>query len=246
MVRVKVCGIRTPEEAAAAVAAGADFLGLVFAASRRQVTIEEARAIVATVRELQGPAHCQVRLPPPPAGGAAASRLRAWAGALEEALRQRRPLIVGVFADQTAEEVNRTAEAAGIDLVQLSGGESDDDALPFVRWPVIRALHVGDDTPPEGLLERALATRAAAVLLDTADPQHRGGTGRPFAWERAVPLARTIPVLLAGGLTPETVRAAVAAVGPWGVDVSSGVEREGRKDPERVAAFVSAAKGGRG
>lgn len=246
MVRVKVCGIRTPEEAAAAVAAGADFLGVVFATSRRRVTIEEAQAVVATVRELQGASHRQLLPSLPPASGAAASRLRAWAGVLEEALRQRRPLVVGVFADQTAEEVNRTAEAAGIDLVQLSGGEADDEALRFVRWPVIRALHVGDDTAPERLLERALATRAAAVLLDTADLHHRGGTGRPFAWEKAAPLARTIPLLLAGGLTPETVGAAVAAVGPWGVDVSSGVERDGRKDPERIAAFVSAAKGARG
>jgi phosphoribosylanthranilate isomerase len=83
---------------------------------------------------------------------------------------------------------------------------------------------------------------AVALMLDAAHGPYRGGTGRTFDWEVAVRVAEQTPTMLAGGLTPENVSEAIARVGPWAVDVSSGVERDGGRDHERVRDFVRVAK----
>ena len=81
-------------------------------------------------------------------------------------------------------------------------------------------------------------------LLDAHDPVRRGGTGRPVPWEQAAAIARTCRLVLAGGLTPDNVAEAIAAVRPYGVDVSSGVETApGVKDPDKLARFVASARG---
>ncbi len=243
-VRVKICGVRTPEEALAAAEAGADFVGVVFAQSRRRLDIAQARAIADAVRSRAsgtGP-----RRIAGPARGELSPRhaLRAWADAIEEALFRHRPLLVGVFANQPPDEVAAAAAVVPLDLVQLSGGEPDDRTAERLELPVIRAVHVGEADDPETIAERALSVRAALVLLDTADPERRGGTGRPFPWTAASLAAAEVPVMVAGGLTPENVSEAIATLAPWGVDVSSGVESGGRKDPALMQAFVRAAKGG--
>lgn len=243
-VRVKICGVRTPEEALAAAEAGADFVGIVFAESRRRVDIAQARAIVEAIRSRTsgtGP-----RRIVGPARGELSPRhaLRAWADAVDEALFRHRPLFVGVFADQPPEVVAAAATAVPLDLVQLSGREADDRTADRVELPVIRAVHVGDADDPEAVAQRALSVPAALVLLDTADRERRGGTGRPFPWTAASLVAAEVPVMVAGGLTPESVGKAIAHLAPWGVDVSSGVESGGRKDPTLMRAFVRAAKGG--
>ncbi|MCC6383317.1 MAG: phosphoribosylanthranilate isomerase, partial [Dehalococcoidia bacterium] len=153
-----------------------------------------------------------------------------------------RPLLVGVFANQSLLEVNDIADAAGLDLVQLSGNESADDARRVER-PVIRALHVAPATSADVLLNEAAGLRVAGFLLDTASSQAHGGTGEPFDWDVARETARRLPFLLAGGLTPENVGTAVAHVDPWGVDVSTGVETAGKKDVEKIRAFIRAARG---
>ncbi|MCS7295203.1 MAG: phosphoribosylanthranilate isomerase [Chloroflexota bacterium] len=240
--RVKICGVRTPDEAAAAAEAGADFVGIVFAASHRRVDLATARAIAAAVRP---PAGRPDRLTGPTPGELSPrDTLRAWADAIDEALFRHRPLLVGVFADQPPEEVASTAAMVPLDLVQLSGGEADDRTAERLALPVIRAVHVGEQDDAERVAERVRSVRASLVLLDTADPQRRGGTGRAFPWHAARIAAADVPVLLAGGLTPANVARAIAEAGPWGVDVSSGVERDGRKDPSLMRAFVKAAKGG--
>jgi len=83
--------------------------------------------------------------------------------------------------------------------------------------------------------------REVTVLLDAHDPQRRGGTGRPIAWDLARRAAKRRPVLLAGGLSPDNVSAAIERVRPYGVDVSSGVESApGVKDPQKLRAFFAA------
>jgi phosphoribosylanthranilate isomerase len=84
-----------------------------------------------------------------------------------------------------------------------------------------------------------------AVMLDRADDAAFGGTGQALNWRVAAEIARAMPVWLAGGLTPENVAAAIAAVQPWCVDVSSGVETEGVKDTAKIQAFVDAVRGSR-
>lgn len=241
MTYVKICGLRDPDTAVEAAKARADFIGLMFAESKRRISPQEAHDILEAVRS--------VRRAPPPATFEAPERgdvrglswFGAWSEAIEQALFRWRPLVVGVFADQSVREVNAIAEAAELDFVQLSGGE---DAA-FVRQvdrPVISAVHVGGQTTGDDVYDRVNGLPAAALLLDTAAPGARGGTGTSFDWQIAAAAARRLPFLLAGGLTPENVAAAVEQVQPWGVDVSTGVECDGTKDIEKVRAFIRAAK----
>jgi len=217
---VKICGLREPAHALAAAEAGADFVGLVFAESRRRVTIEQARAIARALGE-----------PLAAAGGGAEH--------IEALLRRKRPLVVGVFADAGAETINRTADAVGLDLLQLSGEEPWDMCDKLSR-PVLRAVKVRDGTSAEEII--AAIGPGAVPLLDTHAEGALGGTGRPFDWAVAAEVARRFPIVLAGGLAAENVGEAVRRVRPWAVDVSSGVETDGVKDVEKICAFIAAAK----
>jgi len=217
---VKICGLREPAHALAAAEAGADFIGLVFAESRRRVTVDQARGIVGALGEprLVG------------AGGGAEH--------IEALLRRKRPLVVGVFAGADAETVNRTAEAVGLDLVQLSGDEPWELCDKLSR-PVLKAVKVKEGTSAGEII--ATLRPGAVPLLDTHAEGALGGTGRPFDWAVAAEVARRFPIVLAGGLTPGNVGEAVRRVRPWAVDVSSSVETDGVKDVEKIRAFIAAA-----
>lgn len=152
---------------------------------------------------------------------------------------------VGVFVNEPPAQVRRIAAELGLGAVQLHGDE------PVASWAstacqVIKA--VGVDAAFDAA---SLASWPSTVmpLLDVADAERRGGTGRTVDWALAAAAARVRRVVLAGGLRPETVEQAIRRVAPYAVDVSSGVEREaGVKDPRRMRAFVEAvarADGGR-
>jgi len=141
---------------------------------------------------------------------------------------------VGVFVDETPSRVNELAAACGLDCVQLHGEESPDACAAATR-PVIKAIRMSYASSRAQLSEY----RVAAFLLDADVPGKAGGTGRTFDWELAVPMARTARVILSGGLTPENVQDALNRVRPFGVDVSSGVETRGRKDPQKIRAFIA-------
>lgn len=148
---------------------------------------------------------------------------------------------VGVFVDAAPDELAATARIAGLTHVQLHGRVDVAAARRATGLPVIEGV------PVEGRasLDRARASAADLVLLDTHRPGTHGGTGEVFDWgvlERE-PLGR--PYALAGGLTPANVATAVARLRPELLDVSSGVERApGRKDPDRVSLFLRAVAGG--
>lgn len=242
MTRVKICGVRDPEIAMEAAKAGADFIGMVFAESRRRVTPQECYGITQALQagrqygllaEFDGPGRGEV---------SGSSWYGAWNDAIEQGLMRWRPLIVGVFADQDSGEVNDIAEAAGLDLVQLSGSE-DAGFISKIERPVIQVVHVGDSTSAMDVYDDGAPGSAAALLLDAASANARGGTGATFDWDVAAEVAQRWPLILAGGLTPENVGTAVAHVKPWAVDVASGVEIDGNKDIEKVRAFIRAAKG---
>lgn len=144
---------------------------------------------------------------------------------------------VGVFVDQPEEYVSEVASLVHLSAVQLHGSETMET---IARTPhrVIKSIAVGSDFT-ESVLDR-LPSRVG-VLLDAHDPQRHGGTGKTIDWTRAAAVARRRRVLLAGGLCPENVRAAVDAVRPFGVDVSSGVEASpGVKDHDRMRALFAA------
>lgn len=242
MTLVKICGNRTPEDVLAAAAAGADFVGMVFAASPRRVDREEGQAMV---RALGGPLAAHELALPPPAQPHAREEVGPWFrhGALViDAYRAvKRPLTVGVFADQPVDEVNEIAEQAGVDLVQLSGDESWDECLLVTRQ-VIQVVHVSPIDSPSDPMQYVQPGFALALMLDAAHGRYRGGSGHPFDWEVARRVSERVPMMLAGGLDAGNVGEAVRRVRPWAVDVSSGTETDGRKDHAKVREFIDAVR----
>ncbi len=146
---------------------------------------------------------------------------------------------VGLFVDAAADDVRQTLAAARVDLLQFHGDESPGYCGQF-GVPYLKAVRV---RPGLDLLQYALDFRdAKALLLDAYVKGTHGGTGATFDWA-LIPKNLPLPVVLSGGLTPENVTAAIQAVRPWAVDVSSGVESKGLakgiKDAAKIAAFVT-------
>lgn len=222
MTLVKICGVSDPKHARAAAAFGADFVGMVFAPSKRQVTLGQAKSIAKALGKKPGD-----RL--------ASSDVNT----IEAALGLRRPLLVGVFADQDADTINAIAEEVSLDLVQLSGAEPWEMNEHLSR-PVLKCMKVrAKETAPD-VLEHYHS--GAILLLDPFVEGTYGGTGQTLDWRVAGEIARETPTVLAGGLTPDNVAEAVRTVHPWAVDVSSGIETDGAKDTDKIRAFIMAAK----
>jgi len=144
---------------------------------------------------------------------------------------------VGVFVNASIDRVNEVANTAELGAVQLHG-EEQPDVLNAVTRPVVKALGRIDEDTAARWPERVL------LLVDADDRVRRGGTGVKADWQAAGRLAATRRILLAGGLTPDNVADAVARVRPFGIDVSSGVERApGVKDHQRLRALFEALDG---
>ena len=211
--RVKICGLTNLEDALLALEAGADLLGFVL-------------------------------YPKSPRGvslGVVAEIAQALRSA--PAFQQRQPALVGVFVNEPPAAVRRALDEAGLDLAQLSGHEPPDDlrALGRRAYKAIRSQAEADALPAAGA--PPAHPYCPDFLLDAAHPTLYGGSGQLADLALAARLAARHRLLLAGGLTPDNVAAAIRAVRPWGVDAASGVEAApGKKDPAKVRAFVQAAK----
>jgi phosphoribosylanthranilate isomerase len=244
MTRVKICGVRDPETAVVAAKAGADFIGMVFAESRRRVTSQQCYDIVGALHEL-GRGDTVAHFGGPERGDVPGrSWFAAWNEAIDDSLTRWRPLIVGVFAGQSAAEVAGIANAAKLDIVQLSGGEGR-EFIDELSTPAVQVIHVGEDTTTDDVIDHLAVGSAKALMLDTASASAKGGTGETFDWSVAAEVGASRPLMLAGGLSLENVAEAVAVADPWAVDISSGVEIDGTKDHEEIRAFIKAAKGAR-
>ncbi|MHB8515703.1 MAG: phosphoribosylanthranilate isomerase [Dehalococcoidia bacterium] len=237
MTRVKICGCMRVADAVAAAEAGADFIGIMFADSRRRVALQEAAQIAAAVGQ---PLRDVEQSDPPPSHRVRFDSVEAWfahgAEALDRLLARKRPLVVGVFEDQPIEDVDEIADEVGLDLVQLSGDEPWSDCL-LANRQAIKVVRQRDGMAADDIMRRIEPDAALAVMLAP-----RRGTGTPGDRAPARALAARMPLWLAGGLAPDTVAAAVRDVRPWCVDVSSGVETGGAKDPAKIAAFVRAVR----
>ncbi len=144
---------------------------------------------------------------------------------------------VGVFVNQSIDDIQRIVVTSGVTAIQLHGDEPAAYAMAL-GWPVWRAVSLqrADDTLPAWPI-------GTTILLDAHDALQRGGTGRTIDWQAAARLASTRRVVLAGGLTPDNVQEAIETVHPEGVDVSSGVEDSpGVKNPDKVARFLERAR----
>jgi phosphoribosylanthranilate isomerase len=202
MVRVKICGITSLEDALAAVHAGADARGFVFwKKSPRYVDVEEAAGII------KG-------LPP-------------------------FVTTVGVFVNEAEDVIRGIVRKTGLDRIQLHGDEPP-EFVKALGPGVIKAIRVRDEED----VRRIGGYDASAYLLDTFTEGMPGGTGKTFDWDLAVRAKGYGRIILSGGLNTDNVVEAIEKVAPYGVDVSSGVEfTPGKKDPEKVRAFVRLAKG---
>lgn len=229
MTWVKICGMTNLEDALVAVEAGADAVGFVFyEKSPRCVSVEAARRIVEKLPE-----------------------------SVEK---------VGVFASGSMAMADEVGSSAGLDALQVypstgptSSGVSDvvDWMFPGKRKRGQRKMYLAlpiskfviDDIEEHGgtIEVQDAEGKFVTLLIDSGGGQRPGGTGAPFDWNRAAKVVADLSarqtVAIAGGLTPGNVGEAMEILKPWGVDVASGVEeRPGKKDPEKVRAFVRAVR----
>jgi len=199
-VRIKICGVADPEDALAAVDAGADLIGVNFVpGSPRRVEIQVAEAIC-------------------------------------EAVANRDVERVALFRDATWDEIEHVLRRAEFDRVQFHGDETEEE-VESVDLPVIKAIRGADVSAAE-------TYPGTLLLLD--HPSEGGGKGKEWDWSEASEIISLgYDVILAGGLTPDNVGQALGDIGgfmPWGVDVATGVEVDGRKDPALIRAFIAAVR----
>lgn len=214
MTWVKICGTTNLEDAVLAVEAGADALGFVFYEnSPRNVSVETARAIVAELPK-----------------------------SVEK---------VGVFVNEREDKLCETVDCAGLTAVQMHGDDEDPHVADLLvsRRPQLKIVAgISMSHPnPEGWAMTWRSDVVHSFLVDSGTSSKPGGTGEAFDWHASAPridvIRRLGRVVIAGGLTPSNVSAAMGILKPWGVDVVSGVEaRPGKKDPEKVRAFVQAVR----
>ncbi len=217
---IKICGNTNLEDCALAASLGADAVGFVFAPGKRTVTAAQVGAITATL----GPN-------------------------LEK---------IGVFTTGSFSQIVDTANEAGLTGVQLHGAFAPSllgelrRALPrpqkviqVLQWYTDVLSEEQADELAQQLRDVERNGTADAVLVDSCTRTKSGGTGVAFDWQAARPVlgGLRLPLIVAGGLTPENVATAVAELDPWGVDVASGVELSpGRKDAERLRTFIRSAR----
>mgnify|MGYP001770566118 FL=1 len=198
---VKICGITDVETALFAAECGADAIGMVFANSKRRVSLKKAKEISKSLPK------------------------SVWK--------------IGVFVNEDPEIVRNIAKEADLDFVQLHGEETPEYAKSL-GVPVIKAFGLSKEAN-----EREMADFPASYLLvDSPKGAYYGGNGKTFDWslieEKRL---KKENLIIAGGLNPENVQQAIQAIQPFGVDVSSGVETEGRKDRRKIKLFIDEAKG---
>ena len=192
MTKVKICGLSTVEAVETAVLADADYIGFVFAASKRQVSLEQAQELAKRVTG--------------------------------------KTKIVGVFVSPSLEDLEQAISRVPLDMVQIHGA-FDEALMLMISVPVIRAIQLSDQ-------EAQVSSQADYLLFDAPV----AGSGQTFDWGLLKDQKIQQDFFIAGGLTEDNVRQARETFQPYAVDVSSGVETDGRKDIEKIKAFIEGAK----
>ena len=192
MTKVKICGLSTAEAVETAVLAGADYIGFVFAKSKRQVSLEQAHELARLVTG--------------------------------------KTKIVGVFVSPSLEELEQAIAQVPLDIVQIHG-TFDEALIQKISVPVIRAIQLS--------AQKAQVSSQADYLLFDAPV---AGSGQTFDWNLLKNQKIQQDFFIAGGLTVDNVRQARETFRPYALDVSTGVETDGRKDIEKIKAFIEGAK----
>ena len=208
--KVKMCGISKVETIPAVVEAKPDYMGLVFAPSKRQVTVEQAKILIEELHK-QCINHYDTKV----------------------------VKTVGVFVNETLDNLVRIADTANLDSVQLHGDE-DEAFIQSLKertnveiWKAVQ-IRTAADT------EKWIDSSADMLLFDAYHKDERGGTGEVFDWSSLDAFER--PFMLAGGIDSTNVARAIRTVRPYGIDISSGIETNGVKDDEKITAFTKIVK----
>ncbi len=210
MTKFKICGIKDLINAKTVRNANADFMGFVFVpGARRKLDMSSAKTLIDSYRDSTG------------SGG---------------------PALVGLFADQPLDYVNEVIEQCGLDYVQLCGQEAT-EYWANVNSKVIKSISADistDNVKNDSNLfkdSKKILDNDAIPLYDKFEKGQLGGTGKSFDWTSIEGFSDSIDFILAGGLNPENVGNAIQRITPWCVDVSTGVETDGRKDPDKILKF---------
>ena len=221
--KVKMCGISNVETIPAIIDAKPDYMGLVFAPSKRQVTVEQAKTLVEELYKQNVVGNnSEVEQTEPVTSLDTAS---------SETIKT-----VGVFVNETVENLLKIAEEVKLDVIQLHGDE-DESFIQILKeqsnvevWKAVQVRSAAD-------AEKWIDSSADMLLFDAYHKDERGGTGEVFDWSSLDEFER--PFMLAGGIDSTNVARAIRTVRPYGIDISSGIETEGVKDNEKMKAFTN-------
>ena len=215
--KVKMCGISKVETIPAVVEAKPDYMGLVFAPSKRQVTVDQAKILVEELHRGYAQKY----------------------GSDTEHDKNDTIKTVGVFVNETVDNLVTIANEANLDAVQLHGDE-DETFIQSLKertnvevWKAIQIRSAAD-------VEKWIDSSADMLLFDAYHKDERGGTGEVFDWSSLDAFER--PFMLAGGIDSTNVARAIRTVRPYGIDISSGIETNGVKDDEKITAFTKIVK----
>ena len=205
--KVKMCGISKVETIPAIVDAKPDYMGLVFAPSKRQVTVEQAKILIEELHK-QCINHYDIKV----------------------------VKTVGVFVNETLDNLVRIADTANLDAVQLHGDE-DEAFIQALKEKTDVEVWKGYSNPHAADAEAWIDSSADMLLFDAYHKDERGGTGEVFDWSCLDEFER--PFMLAGGIDSTNVARAIRTVRPYGIDISSGIETDGVKNDEKIKAFTN-------
>ena len=251
--KVKMCGISKVETIPAVVEAKPDYMGLVFAPSKRQVTVDQAKTLVEELHKQYGNRYSREEVQcsndvvqdgavigavqeGTATGDAHEGTLTSTENASPTLIHQEAIKTVGVFVNETLETLVKIATEVNLDAVQLHGDEDEafiQSLKERTNVEVWKAVQIRSAADAEAWID----SRADMLLFDAYHKDERGGTGEVFDWSCLDEFER--PFMLAGGIDSTNVARAIRTVRPYGIDISSGIETDGVKDDEKIKAFTN-------
>ncbi|WP_298709627.1 indole-3-glycerol phosphate synthase TrpC [uncultured Veillonella sp.] len=233
--KIKMCGISKVDTIPAIVDAKPDYMGLVFAPSKRQVTVEQAKTLVDELHKQYEKTYGEVTVPMNTDTAQDGQNSQDSLEFVQENSNFEKIKTVGIFVNETVENLLKIAEEVKLDVIQLHGDE-DETFIQTLKeqsnvevWKAVQVRSAAD-------AEKWIDSSADMLLFDAYHKDERGGTGEVFDWSSLDEFER--PFMLAGGMDSTNVARAIRTVRPYGIDISSGIETEGVKDDEKIKAFT--------
>ena len=233
--KIKMCGISKVETIPAIVDAKPDYMGLVFAPSKRLVTVDQAKTLVDELHKQYEKACGEVTVPRNTDTAQDGQNSQDSQEFIQGNSNFEKIKTVGVFVNETVENLLKIAEEVKLDVIQLHGDE-DESFIQTLKeqanvevWKAVQVRSAAD-------AEKWIDSSADMLLFDAYHKDERGGTGEVFDWSSLDEFER--PFMLAGGMDNTNVARAIRTVRPYGIDISSGIETEGVKDDEKIKAFT--------